>query len=146
MEDLLVKITTKEDQEKILSELDTLASSLYINNGNGFQDVLRSQVRSWVSEYLESLSKNTIEEKSQTISDMKTRIQSMQTITLTIAFEPTFQTIERLSHYLKSVAGVHTLLRIIYDPTVIAGCRITTGSHYRDYSFSDQLNKSLQAI
>ena len=55
-------------------------------------------------------------------------------IEMAISYQPTYENIERLSQTVKRLIGVNTLIKLIYDPTLLGGAVVIYKGNYRDYT------------
>jgi hypothetical protein len=145
---ILQKIITKEDQEKLVREIDSIVANIYLNKGEGFEDLMKKQVRAWVFDYLQHELSEHNGDKESYFKDLKKELIGMNEVAHTIAFEPTYDSLSLFGTFIKRECGEGTLITIHYDPTIIAGAKIVSKSLYRDYSVRasfDQLVPTLIA-
>jgi F0F1-type ATP synthase delta subunit len=138
------QITTVEEKEALLEELELLKSSLYTNEGKGVTAVLDQYIRPWVREYLNSESKKSGKSLDKVIHVLEENIGNISVAQLTLAYEPTFQEVQLIHSHVKSLANSAVLLEILYDPHLWAGATLALNGKYIDFSLREQLTKTMQ--
>jgi len=134
-EQILSRIRTTEDQEKILEEIDLLLSSFYQDKGMGFDSTLRTKVRFWFSSILkEEFSKEKVD-KEEFLNTLRQKVLDMEKVYLTLAFEPSIDTLDRISGLIRTFIGKPCLIDFSFDPRLIGGVEIIYKGEYRDFSF-----------
>lgn len=127
----LSKIRTKEDIQKLINEIEVILQSLY--QKQGVESVLKAQVRAWVSQALEEDWKSA-PNKEEYLIRLKEVLNGLKPLSLTISFEPTELSLEKLSYFVKQNLGGNIYLDINYDPRLLAGAIIVYQGRYLDMS------------
>lgn len=93
--------------------------------------------------FLEKFNKDNI---SKFFSDIETRMQGLQTVTLYLPFDPPDDAIKEIGLNIRNTFGKPLLLDIRYDPRLIAGCALSWKGIYRDYSLKGRIEERKLAI
>ena len=136
MSALISKIRTVDEKEKLSQEVGLLLDSLYKEKGNGFYTSLKSQVRLWVSEIINSEAQQggaDIDKIEAYLKDIQKRLDALEVVTLTLSFEPTDATIDKFTKVIRG-GRENTILDFSYDPAVLGGAIVSFKGEYRDFS------------
>lgn len=131
--------TTDEGREMDIA-IDKLLKSLYEKEGS-FDDTLNSINLRLAGEIREKLLKNKIDVKNKTgvekfLREVREKIKESKILYITIAFEPTENTINRLFSWILKNAGDNILLDIQVDKNILGGALISFNGLYKDYSLN----------
>ncbi len=130
----LQRIKTREDAEKLKSEIDVLLDLSYEEKGESFGSSLKSRVRFWVAEILtEELSTPGVNMQEE-LKILKGEIESLDILTLILSFEPSQSALETLSLFVKKNLGEKIILDVLYDSSILGGAKIIYKGIYRDFS------------
>ena len=142
---LINHLRTQEESLKLLDEIDLLLNSLYEEKGEGFELALKSKVRSWVTEAIrEEMSKGV--DMEEFLKSVKNEIASFKELKISLAFEPTSLSIEKIYMQAQGIWGRKILLNLSYDPNLIAGCVIIFEGEYRDFSLRKAFKKEFLRV
>lgn len=133
-EDIFYKVKTSESAEILKEELELLLKSLYLGS-NEFSSILRTKVRSNISDYfIKKLNEEDVDIE-KLIKDIILKIEKISTVRLIIAYEPTEDAIDRFYSFIVSACQKNIFLDIGYSPDIIGGAVIIFQGKYRDFSF-----------
>lgn len=133
-EEIFAKVKTTESAEQIKDELDLLLKSLY-KGSEEFSSVLRTNVRTSLSEYIKNKTSQQDIDIEVLLKDLVKNLEELPTVRLIIAFEPTEDVIDRFYSFVAGACQKHVLLDIGYAPDIIGGAVIIYKGIYRDFSF-----------
>lgn len=133
---LLSKIRTTEERDKLELELDLLLSNLYEHQGTGLDSALRTKVRNWVATEIrtELPDVSDVGLAQNYIKNLKGELSKLKTLKLKIAFEPTDSSIDKFSDFAHRYIGRDVLIDFEIDPQIFGGAEITYEGEYRDLS------------
>ena len=141
---ILNKLRTLEDKEKLLLEIEILLSGLYEEKGLGFNSLLQNRIRGWVSSYLtEELSKPDVD-KEAFLRGLEKELKSLKDVYLTLAYEPTQDQIDTIASFIRQSTGGKIILNLSYDPQLIGGVEIIYEGVFRDFSFKRIFEKEFE--
>lgn len=133
---ILNQIKTKDDADLLLGEIDILLRSLYDSGGGGFDSVMATKIRASISNQLsEIFSKNISLDKKVFLEGLRDVLGRLEEVGVTLSFEPSRDTIERLANFVKKQIGESAVLNIGCDPSIIGGAVIIYKGKYKDFSF-----------
>lgn len=113
----------KSDADFLLEEIDLLLGSFGGLKNKGLKFVLTNRVRKSTAEMF----KNATEKE---LREAKSKLESLPTMNLTIAFEPTLSQIKTISDLLPDC-----ILDLKTDHKIVAGVVISYLGKYKNYSF-----------
>jgi F0F1-type ATP synthase delta subunit len=131
---IISKIGTVEERDKILAEIKILTASLYEDQGNGFNSSLNSQVRAWVSEAIKKEAPNEINDVGNYLKELSAKLVELKVISLKIAFEPTRSSIDKFTAFIRKRVGDDVLLDFEFDPSILGGAVVINNGIYKDFS------------
>jgi hypothetical protein len=146
MENILEQIKTTADRDTLLEEIDILLSSLYENGGNAFDSVMNAKVRAWAANAISNEITNSGVEKQECLKKIRAEVEKMDTVTMILAYDPPYSSIEVISLFIKKKFGQALLVNFKYDPEIIAGCKIIYGGKYKDLSVVEKFNQTLSSL
>lgn len=149
---ILGTLHTTDQAEALISELDVLTQAVFKIGPENISHMLQTNVRSTTALLLQGLfagqniSLTDTERLSSLLQQVKEEINACAILELTIAFEPTDETISLILSTLGQTDKKPLLLSIHVKPEIIAGCTITYQGKYRDYSLTDLFTKRMQEV
>lgn len=141
---LLSRIRTTEEKDKLLQEVELLLQSLYEQRGVGFDSTLTAKVRAWVAEVIRR-EINKAGSREDYLEKLKDILVSLKKLTLTLGFEPTDKSLDKFASFVLKKKGEGIVLEIIYDPKIIAGAIIVYEGNYRDFSLKKVFEREINA-
>jgi F0F1-type ATP synthase delta subunit len=144
-EKIISKVRTTEERDKILAEVSILLNSFYQDKGLGFSMTLKSQVRNWISQVILDEIPEDKEGIEKYLNDLKTKLDSLQTLTITVAFEPTSSSLDKFVGFVRENVSEDIILQIESDPSILGGAIITKGGQYRDFSLRRLFDSEFEA-
>ncbi len=148
---LLAVIYTREEAEKVQDILSDSLDSLYKVHHNNTLSILLDNLPAHIGEVL----KDQIEQKQidvQTPEAIKKICDSLalalkntDLLTLSLAFEPSFELTQKIAKLIKTEFGGNTLIEIEVDPHVMGGAIITFKGQYFDYSLKTKIDHFLKS-
>mgnify|MGYP001599052857 CR=1 FL=1 len=148
--EILSHIRTKADVWQLEDEVDLLLDHLYKGKAGDFDLALKKDVRSWLSELLVSAFTKPEIKKDDYIRGLKEAIGTLRELKLTLAFEPTQNSIEKIHDWVRKNVGENIILDITFNPTIFAGAIVIFEGEYRDLSlrnkFKEQFGQNRERI
>jgi len=153
--DLITSLKTVDEVNDLSSELDSLASILFKSEKMTFEKALLSIREATAKKIMEIFSKNKIDSNKEAVRDfletLKNLIQKFKIIKLILAFDPTYQTIEKIHEFVSENIGIGYILDIEIDETVLGGSVVIFNGIYKDFTLRKSLeeafaNKSLKLL
>lgn len=148
--DILANIRTKEDAWALEQEVDILLDKLYSAKPDEYSKALEHEVRQNVALIIKSSIEGAEIERDKFLHGLKEELNKLNEIQLTLAFEPTDATLEKILLWVRKNLGEGIILDINYSRTLSGGAVIIHDGKYRDYSLrkliKNDLNKSKQQV
>ncbi len=141
--DILLKLRTKEEVQKINEEIDLLINSFYSDNPSETEFLLRSKIRLWFAEILREKFKS-LDDKKKFLEGLKEEIKKIKILTLVVAFEPTETSIDKFIGFVRRNIGEKIVLEILIDKEILAGAKIIWQGEYRDFSLKGVFDKEME--
>lgn len=132
--ELFSRVRTIEERSKLVSEIDLLLSSIYEDQGKGFESCLKNKVRHWVSEIVRSEISNDPSAMHEYLGQVKNELEKLEVIKLTLAFEPSDATIDKFFDFVAKNVEERVVLEFEFDARILGGALITYKGEYRDFS------------
>lgn len=143
--------TTKGQATDFLSRLATLSEMIYktdfkletslmglfgIQKKDKFLTLLREN----------NIPSNSAEDLKNFIITLQTTIAKLPVFSLTIAFEPTEQTLKVISEWFVMNLRKQAIFDFVVDPSLIAGATINYNGRFKDYSFKNPVEQMLSTL
>lgn len=140
MEEILASITTKSEALIFEKEIQVLINSFY--QPPGFEMALKTQVRESTALLIEGLIAGKDYEK--VLKSLKTAISKLKEVKLTMSFEPSTTTVDKIYSWIRINLGPDHILDINTKPEILAGITISYKGRYRDYSVAKIFDSTFQ--
>ncbi len=141
---MLGLVKTKQDAEECINACVNLHAALFS---------IKDSVENKIDEYFSYGKKNKIlslcrinkitmtspEEVQHFVMYIKSEIEHLTVINMSVAFEPNEKTINMISLWFLNNINKAVLLDIVYDSKLIGGTIITYNGKYKDYSLRKKL-------
>lgn len=141
--DLSGFFTTKSQASDFVRGLSNIIDKMYevnFNLENAFSQEFGIDKR---DKFMELLHENS--HKNMSLKDYLTsfieQVKVLPELDITIAYEPTNDTLKAISQWFIISFGKQVLLNITVDRNLIAGAAINFNGKYKDYSFKNQFNE-----
>ncbi len=129
-------VNTTDDLRTLQKEVAAIKQGVYGTGQNGISTILKEQVRAKVAKIIEpALSEKPEHVLDELLNDLK----ALPTIRLSIAFNPTQSTIEKISDWLRTNTDKQWVLDLAINPDVGAGTVIEVNGYYRDFSLKEKM-------
>ena len=147
---ILSKIKTKRDSEKLSYEIEILLSSLYEEKGAGFDNALKTKVRAWVAEDIgQDIDKLGMDKKDY-LDNLAKELKNFKTLRLDLAYEPSFESIDRIYAFVANNFGERILLDLNCVHDLVGGARVIFEGKYFDFTlkkaFEQEFSKEKDEI
>ena len=137
MKDISESIKTVEDRDRLYSEIELLSEAIY--KEGELKKALDSQISGTLRNHIaDDESRETL---SQRLLDLKRALDEFSVVKLTIAFEPTESTIDKLMDFVRNNIGGKTILALHVEPKLLGGAIFEFKGLYRDYTLKTKLEK-----
>ena len=141
--EILSNIRTKEDAWALEQEIDILLNKLYSAKADEFSHALEHDVRSNVALIIKSSIEKARIDRDKYLQGLKNELKKLKEIQLTLAFEPTDATLEKIFLWVRENVGKGIILDINYSKTLSGGAVIIHKGKYRDYSLKKLIRNDL---
>lgn len=128
-EKLLSRIKTVQQGEEIVKALEALSSSKKAVNYLSFDTLY----------VLDSFARGNAH--LGLVSDFKRLLYKTPTVSLTLAYNPSREFLERVKKWFEQNLGQRILLDLKVQPKLIAGAQILCKEHFRDYTVRRKLEE-----
>lgn len=135
--DLIKVLLTREDVNKLLWEIGVLRESLFKTDAGAFANILKSQVRKQVADVIEKYI--SAGDRVALLDFLEEKFKETPDIKLTLAFDPTQETIQKVSKWVKMSVG-DVLIDYKVDRSIIGGAIVEYGGKIGDFSVKKLLS------
>ncbi len=135
--EILANIRTKEEAWALEQEIDILLDKLYSAKEGVFEAALEHEVRSKVAVLIKSSLEKAGVDKDDFLKELKVKLGKLKVIQLTLAFEPTDATLEKILLWVRKNVGEGIILDISYSRVISGGAVIIHKGKYKDYSLKN---------
>jgi len=142
--EIISKVKTVEEKEKLKEEIEFLIDSLYDPHGLAFDEMLKSKVREKFATVLSEESHKEGVDKKEFLVRLKNELEAAKVVKLTLGFEPTQVSLDKIWQFLFSALGKMLLLDIDYQPKIVGGAIIIYEGVFRDFSLKKYLDEELE--
>jgi len=133
--DLIKLIVTKRDSNILIEELSVLKSSLFKTDPKAFDEALNQSVRKKIADIiLFYVSKGA--DKKALVEYLEERFRKLPSLSLTIAFDPTVQVLDRIAKWVRDAKG-EVLLELKIDRSIVCGAIVTFGGKFYDGGYAN---------
>ena len=143
---------TEEEKDALISEVEILIASVYKVKKGGFEEVLKKGIRISTKKVLEDILKKEkidISDKKKLhlfLSDIETHIEKLKPLAITIAFEPSLSSIEKVYSFIKKELSSEYVVEFSIDPAILGGAIFSINGRYKDYSLKKKLDTYFQNV
>jgi len=139
--EILSHIRTKSDVWQLEGEVDLLLDKLYKADEAAFTLSLEKDVREWVSQELSREFVKGETKKDEFLRGLKVALGKLRVLNLTLAFDPTLHSIEKIHDWVRRNIGEGIILEIAVNPTLFAGAILVYKGEYRDFTFRNKFRQ-----
>ena len=133
---LLSTINTTEDRNRLYSEIELVSAAIY--KEGELVKVLGSQVSRTLAEHIGN--ETSTETLSRKISDLKKSLDELAVVKLTLAYEPSQSTIDKILAFLRQNLGEKIILEVKFESKILGGVIFEFRGLYRDYTLRTKLD------
>lgn len=126
------ELYSKADAGNVLRDIDILLDSLYKTDKNIDISAIGAQMTRNMPEGREG--------RKQFLNDLRTTIQNLPVIKLTLAYQPTRAQTGQIVSWLRQHYAPNLLVEVSYEPDIIAGAIIEYNGKYVDMSAVKKLD------
>lgn len=146
--DILRHVKTVDQARGLSSEIDVLLDSLFKTDNKAFEKALNS-ISAIDAEVLKSafgglknnISPNNLSTIKEYLTQLKEEIQKLKILKLSLAFDPSEDTIGNLFTWVWENLGERHILDIQKDQTILGGAIIEFEGKYKDLSLKKKLDE-----
>lgn len=145
--DSLKSLKTTQEADSFAELIDSILPNLFKIKDSEFEDILSKTTGKSNS----TLIKNLLEENKITQTDhtgikrvlvqVRDIIKKFKVVKLTVAIDPTEQTISRISEWVYKNYGPGNLLDIETDESILGGAIVSIGGFYKDFSLKKAIGE-----
>lgn len=136
---VLSLIKTTQEQSLFEDELNSLKNALY-QNEDRFNEVLNGLRPQIAKALVTELSANSVS-KEDYLNSLTEELQKMPAIGLTLAFEPSVATINKIYEWITNQTTTPTLIDIDVNPRILGGVIIVSRGTYSDFSVKKTVDR-----
>ena len=154
--DLITSLKTVDEVNELSQELESLKSVLFKSEKMTFEKAMTTIRENSAKKIMEIFAKNKLDSSNKEdtrdfLETLKLLIQKFKIIKLILAFDPAYQTIEKIHDYISENIGIGYILDIEIDETVLGGSVVIFNGKYKDFTLRKSLdelfaNKSLKYL
>jgi len=134
---LLQSIKTVEDRNRLYFEIGLVSDAIY--KGGELEKVLDSKISKTFAEYVGS--ERSQEILSRKLSELKKSLDELVVVKLTLAFEPSTSTIDKILAFLRQNFGEQTILELRFESKILGGVIFEFKGLYKDYTLKSRLEE-----
>lgn len=144
-------VQTTQDADRMITAIEKITEALYVKP-HSFEEILSmyltNEKKERILDFIQNKNGNNFSKEAlrELLDTMKTVIRSKSVLSLTIAFEPKKETLDRISNWCSESLGYLPLVKVQVDPSILGGIILTTGGYYRDYSLKNILKAKQDSI
>lgn len=143
--EILSRLRTKEEARYLESELDLLLEKIYSAQEGVFEEALKKNVRSWVSQLIRTALSREEVDKEEFLKGLKVALAKLKVLGLTIAFDPAEAALDRFHHWVRRHLGEGVVLEMNVNPVVLGGAIVVYQGEYRDLSLRKRFGKLFES-
>ncbi len=134
------EVRTRENRDLLLLELENISFEVFQKKSTSLEDYLSGTLRMSTAKLIRTLAKDegiSLDDKegiANLLSTLKDKLLNLKVLTLTLAFEPTEKTIDKLYDEVSKRFGPEVILDFLKDRGVAAGAIVSYAGIYTDYS------------
>ncbi len=128
----------------MLTEIDELEKAVFKVDPNVFNETLNTRVRASTTNFISS--EMVGKDKTEFFKSLKAELASLKYLELTIAFEPTLETLSKISDWARKNIAESLCLDIKRDKRIIGGAIITYNGRFKDYSLVNEVDSYFKTI
>ena len=147
---LITSLKTKDDLDRLSSEIDSLLASVFETGNHSFENTLESISVKTTKKITEAIKKNNMDIADKELiksflETLKKLLGKFKTIRLIIAFEPKEETIENIHNWVSSNLGEGYILDIETNKGLLGGAIVmSSNGEYRDFSLKKTLEETFE--
>jgi len=141
---IISKIRTKDELDKLIDELDSLLNSFYEKEDH-FNEVIKSYVRSWVAQEIQDELK-TVDDKKKSLNDFRESLSTLRLIKLTLAYEPSDEDLDLIASWVRENILPSLILDISTSNSVLGGVVVEYEGKYFDLSLAKAISQGLKRV
>lgn len=128
----------------MLWEIGELEKAIFKTDPNIFNETLNSKVRATTADFISS--EIAGKDKTEFFKGLKDQLNSLKYLELTIAFEPTLESLSRISDWARKNIAEGLCLDIKRDKRIIGGAIVSYNGRFKDYSLVHEVDGFFNAI
>jgi len=140
---LVSKLRTKDDLDILKGELDMIENAIY-HTDIKYEDVLRSDIRSWVSEII--IRESEGQDLGSYVKKLRDDIVGVPILSASIYFEPSLSFTETISAWLKKNVSQNIVIEVLQNSSVLGGIQLSYKGKYLDLTLRKKIAKELESI
>lgn len=145
MENILKLVRTKQEAVELGTLVESAIAALFkIGQGN-IDQVLKGD--NLFGKVLASAlpSDRNPQTTEKLLKDLQTALQTLKTINITIAIEPSEDLLDKMSDWANKNISQKSIFDVKVDPHIVGGAQVTINGKYTDSSLLKRLNKYFDA-
>ena len=143
--DILSTLQTTQDVNDLLRELDFIASEIFKTKNKSLDKILPLISAKSAKNIADIFAKNKLnsgrkEEVSDLLEKLKESLKNFKIIKLTLAFEPSLNTIGKIHSFVLNNVGSGYILEIEVSENIMGGAIVIFNGKYGDFTLRKSLN------
>jgi F0F1-type ATP synthase delta subunit len=142
----IIKTLTKTQMEYLINKINEISERLFVVGNNG-ESILSSVLTEEDKYYFDNYCKknnmvyDTPESLQKACEGYILSLKELQLITLTISFEPTVTSLQKIGKAIELTLGYPVLIDYKYKPGIIGGAEIEYKGKYFKFTLAELVNK-----
>ena len=141
--DFLLNLKSKDDARELTSSLDILINAGYRSDIDIYA-LLKKVIRNDIADDLVDGIKQNQENWADYLQSVKQKVANLPIIEITLPIRPSSETLDVISDWVRVNLNSQLLVDIFYDPSIVAGAKVSYLGKYFELTAVGLLNERLR--
>lgn len=131
-------VRTRFEANQLLAELDVLERALFKIGDGDFNSTIQKSIRISTANALSKIF--ATDSKEIALKTLRDHVNALKYLRLTIAYEPTSESIEKIFIWIKQNIGPGIAMELTYDKTILGGAVIEYAGKIQSYTLKQKVD------